>query len=169
MKVVVHGDADGFCQERGWEIVGRYRDRLDQYDWRCGTLVTAQPMSKKKFYYQKYLLYKRGYTLLSTQYHDNEMSDFVEYLAEREREKKKKKSGGRAPYGYKWENGVLLIDPATIVTARRIVALRDAGKTYKQIQDDPEVCYENGRRMSISTIQVILSNRSKYEEVVENV
>ena len=51
-----------------------------------------------------------------------------------------------------------------MAVTRKIFELRDAGYTLRQISEHPEVGYLDGRKMSVSTIQVILKNRSRYGE-----
>ena len=46
----------------------------------------------------------------------------------------------------------------------RILELRDAGYTYQKINEDGEVRHPDGRKLGISTIQVILKNRKDYEK-----
>lgn len=165
MNVVVHGGAEKYCEERGWRIIGRYNDDLEKYDWRTPVIVTGQPMDKRRYYYLKLSLLRRGYELISTQHDDNELEEFVAYVNERDQENKKKKSGGRAGFGFRWNSvGEKEPHPEKMEVAQRVFELRDAGKTYKQIVEDPGVHYPDGRKLSISTIQVILKNREKYEK-----
>jgi hypothetical protein len=52
-----------------------------------------------------------------------------------------------------------------IAVARRIIALRDAGCTMKEIRDKDGVCHPDGRKLAVSTIQQIIKNRDKYKKV----
>jgi site-specific DNA recombinase len=74
-------------------------------------------------------------------------------------------SGGRAPYGYFVQGGVLAIETNEAETVRMIFALRDSGMTYQQIADrlnTENKVNKSGGRFSISTLQVILGNENLY-------
>lgn len=166
MNVVVHENSEKYCEERGWRIVGRYEDDLEAYDWRTPVIVTGQPMDKRRYYYLKLSLMRRGYELISTQHNDEALEDFLAYVNEQEQKKRKKKAGGRAGFGFRWNRvGEKEPHPEKMAVVRRVFELRDAGKTYKQITEDPGVCYPDGRKLSISTVQVILKMRKEYENV----
>jgi intein-encoded DNA endonuclease-like protein len=47
---------------------------------------------------------------------------------------------------------------------RRILELRDSGCAYREIREDAGVHHRDGRKLSISTIQIIVKNREEYEK-----
>ena len=160
MYVIAHGNVDQYCADRGWAVAGRYDGALVEIkNIIPPVVVTDEALDKNEYYYLKYLLLKRGVELISVWFEPSETTDFLVYLNQRERDRSRR---GRLPFGFMVKNGEVVENPETISVARRIVALRDAGCTYKQIQDDDLVRYPDGRKMSISTIQVILKNRNKY-------
>ena len=163
MIVVAHGDVDAYCEAHGMTIAERYAGKLEDYSGRGLILVTDNCESLNDYYYLKYKLRRRRVELVSTHWHDQGVSDFIQYLGDRESDDRKKTYTGRLPFGFHRVGGKTVEDPAVIEIARRIVAMRDAGATYREIVEDEDVRYPDGRRMSISTIQVILRNRSKYE------
>lgn len=156
MIVVAHGDVAEFCERNGMVIGSAYIGKLEDFHGSGAVVVTDNCESKHDFYYLKLRLMRRRVTLLSTHWYDSDLRDFVAYVQERE---SKKSAGGRLPFGYT-RNGLL---PEGKKIAQRIIALRDAGVTYAKIQNDPEVHHLDGRKMSISTIQVILENRERYD------
>ena len=156
MIVAAHGEVSEFCEKLGMTIYERYEGDLESYKGNCPVIVTDQQMSKNEFYYLKCKLLRRRVELVSIYYCDKELSDFVAYLDQMER---REKHGGRMPFGFT-KGGV---DKKKMAVVRRILELRDTGHTYKQIQEDPEVHHGDGRKLAISTIQVIIKNRSKYE------
>lgn len=163
MVVSAHGNVDAYCEAHGMVIAERYKGKLEDYRGGHLILVTDNCSDKHEYFYLKYLLLKRNVELISTHWESRDIEDFVAYLTQRERENRKSKFGGRLPFGFRRVGNETVEDPVTIKVARRIIELRDLGWTYKQIQEDDGVGYPDGRNMSISTIQVILKNRSKYE------
>lgn len=160
MYVVAHGNVDRYCADRGWTIAGRYEGALvDIKNMTPPVVVTDEALEKNEYYYLKYRLLKRGVELISVWFGSSETTDFLVYLNQRE---SRRSDRGRVAFGFIRKGGAVVENPETIGVARRIVALRDAGWTYRQIRDDDLVCYPDGRKMSISTIQVILKNRNKY-------
>lgn len=138
------------------------------------------------YYYYKMLLRKKDVQLISISedfgqfgVFSNMLEAFTLCVAEMERQNITKRtssgravkaskggySGGRPPYGYKSQNGVLTVidDEADVV--REIFAMKNGGATYKQIV---EKLNEEGRRSrsgsawAISTLQVILGNEKLY-------
>ena len=156
MIVCAHGEVSEFCEKSGLTIYEHYTGELENYAGTCPVIVTDREMTKNEYYYLKMKLLRRRIELVSIHHKDEDLSEFVVYMSQRQR---KEKRGGRLPFGFT-SNGV---DEKKIAVARRIIKLRDSGYTYKQIQEDPEVHHGDGRELSISTIQVILGNRSKYE------
>lgn len=156
MVVAAHGNVDAYCQEHGMVIAERYSGKLEDYRGGHLVLVTDNCSDRNDYFYLKYLLLKRKVTLISTHWESRDIEDFVSYLNQRER---REKYGGRMPFGFGRDG----LSAEGKRVACRIISLRDAGLTYKQISEDEGVRYLDGRRIPISTIQVILRNRSKYE------
>lgn len=167
MRVAAHGNVDEFCAERDFIIEERYEGELIDYAGKSMVLVTDGCDELNEYYYLKYVLFKRGVSLVSTHWRNKDVSAFVEYCLKQDEERRRGKRAGRQPFGFQWDHGERVVNPATIGVARRIIALRDAGYTYRAIAEDPEVRYPDGRKMSISTVQVILNNRGIYEEEVK--
>ena len=158
MIVIAHGDVVEYCAAHGMTIVDKYVGELEEYDVRGTILVTAEQLEKHEYYYLKYKMLRRKVELICVHWCDSEFREFVEYVAARE-------TGryiGRLPFGFRRIGGETVADERGVAIARRIITMRDSGATYKAIQEDPDVHHLDGRRMSISTIQVILKNRSKY-------
>lgn len=159
MFVIAHGCVDEYCAARNLTICGRYDGDLSNYNLKHPIVVTDSLKDKSDYYYMKYNFLKRGLELVSIRNEDDEeVTDFINRIVACGREK----SAGRAPFGFRWNGGVLEEHPEAIVIARRVIALRDQGYTYKKIQEDEGVHHLDGSKMSISTIQVILKNRRKY-------
>lgn len=150
MIVCAHGEVSEYCKKRDMIIVERYDGDIENYGGVCRVLVTDQDMSSGEYYFLKGKMLAQGVELVSTRYVDREnlSYDDVKYAAE------KRKSGGRPKFGDNSETERAVVD--------RIFELRDAGYKLRAIADDDEVRYSDGRKMSISTIQVILKNRNKY-------
>jgi hypothetical protein len=142
-----------------------YDGSLEEYRGRCVVLVTDADLDKNQYHYLKYKLLKRKVELICIhQQTDAEVGEFISYLSNQERRRQQQLHKGRVAFGFtRNRSGEEVEDPERIAVARRVVRLRDAGLTYQKIVDDPEVRYPDGRKMSVSTIQVILKNRSKYE------
>lgn len=150
MIVCAHGEVSEYCKNNGMVICDQHIGSIEEYQGVCRVLVTDAVMGENEFYALKLKMLKRGVELISTNYSDAAMSEFVSYLAMQ----KRGGSGGRRKFGDGSE--------AEMAVVRRIFELRDAGRTLKVISEDPEVRYLDGRKMSTSTIQVILKNRGKY-------
>jgi hypothetical protein len=150
--VVAHGNVDEYCAAHGLQIGGRYDGDLRDYNLKHPIVVTDSLKDKGEYYYMKYLFLKRGLILMSIYDDDDDL-------------RSRSSAGGRAAFGFRWNGGVIEENPEAIVIARRVIALRDQGYTYKKIQEDEGVHHLDGSKMSISTIQVILKNRRKYQEL----
>lgn len=75
-------------------------------------------------------------------------------------------SGGRAPMGYKVQNGNLVINEDEAPTVRRAFELRDSGMVLMNIVDTLNkegYTTRNGKPFVISTVQSIINNRKTYE------
>jgi hypothetical protein len=104
----------------------------------------------------------KGVELVSTWHNDSEVVAhfMIASLSNTRREKR----GGRYKFGFQNINGkmVLTEDAKWVVT--RILRLRDLGYSYHSIRNDDEVRHPDGRKLAVSTIQIILENRKIYEE-----
>ncbi len=152
MNVIAHGAVEDFCRERGMVIVGRHSGDLDCYYGDLRVLVTGEVLDKNEFYYLKYKLLRRGVTLISTRWDIADLNDFVLYLNERYRGN----YHGRPKFGFVVKDGVVLENPEKMALAKRILELRDSGKTLREIHAEIDC-------LSIGTIRTILRNRVFYE------
>lgn len=159
MIVVAHGNVDEYCNAHGMVIGERITGDIEKYRGSYHIIVTDQELEKNEFYYLKYRMLRRKVELISVYWEDIDFDEFVVYAAAQ-----RQKSGGRLRFGYRRRtDGGIEEDEANMAVVRRIFELRDAGATYKEIQRDDGVHYPDGRRLGISTIQVILQNREGYE------
>lgn len=139
------------------------------------------------YYYYKLLLMKKDLKLISVAEDFGQMGVFSTMLeaftlccAQMERENITKRtsagrkvkaaqggySGGRAPMGYRVENGALVIEPREARIVRLVFELRDNGASMQGIVDWlNENGYQTraGKGFVISTVQSILGNRKTYE------
>ena len=165
MIVCIHGDASEFCEQNDMVPVAQYVGDIEDYKGDCRILVTDRDMSENEYYYLKGLLLARGVDLISTRYKDDEkVLGVVMYTAQREQERRKQTYGGRQPFGWVRRNGVVEENPAMMAVARRIIELKDAGYTLRAIRDEDGIRYPDGRKISTSTIHLIVENRGKYEK-----
>ena len=150
MIVCAHGEVSEYCESRDMIIIERYTGEIEKYGGVCRVLVTDQELSRAEYYYLKGKMLAQGVELVSTRYVDTEnlSYDVVHDVYE------KHPGAGRRKFG--------LGSEAEMAVVRRIFELRDAGHTLKEISEDEKVGYPDGRRMSVSTIQVIIRNREKY-------
>ena len=75
-------------------------------------------------------------------------------------------SGGRPPYGYRAENGRLVIDPTESAIIKLIFGLRDDEKTYKEIAEElNSLGYHNkvGKQWYASSVKFVLDNKKVYQ------
>lgn len=151
MIVCAHGEVSEYCKNHGMTICDQHIGDIEEYQGVCRVLVTDAPMGENEFYALKLKMLKRGVELVSIDHSDEAMSEFVSYLAMQSRGGN---GGGRPRFGSGSE--------AEMAVVRRIFELRDAGCTLREISENPEVAYLDGRRISVSTIQGILRNREKY-------
>lgn len=80
-----------------------------------------------------------------------------------------RRQGGRAPIGYRYDSGRLVIDPATAPTARRIFAEYLAGSSLRAIAErlnSDGVPAPRGRGWQLVTIRSILRNRAYLGEFI---
>lgn len=160
MVVCAHGDVAAFCEKHEMQILEKYNGYLPEYKGGCAVIVTAQEMTREEYDSLKCSLFGRGVELVSTRWTDDEV--ILRLL--RNQMDRRKKRGGRQIFGYYKKNGQIVEQPTKMAVARRVIELRDAGLTYREIKDDPGVRWADGREMAISTIQVIVKNRERYKK-----
>lgn len=161
MIVCGHGDVIEFCKEHDMVVCETWNGDLEGYRGSCRVLVTDQNMSEQEYYYIKNKFMSRGIELISTRHKDNPaMLSYLAYAAER----RKEKYGGRQPFGFRKVGSEIQEIPEMIDVARKIIMLKDAGVTLRQIHETPGICHPDGRKISVSTIQLIIRNRERYED-----
>lgn len=151
MIVCAHGEVSEYCKNHGMTICEQYTGDIPDYKGVCRVLVTDQKMEENEFYGLKLKMLRRGVELISVHHNDEHVGEFIGYLAAQKRGARI----GRRKFGdnSRAERAVL----------NRIFEMRDSGFTMKAISDDPDVHYPDGRTIPVSTIQVFLRNREKYE------
>lgn len=139
------------------------------------------------YFYYKMMLLKKEIKLISVAEDFAQMGVFAPFLeafilcvAQQERDNITKRtsggrkikaskggySGGRAPMGYKVQNGELVINEEEAPVVRRIFELRDAGVVLLDIVDKLKAeGYQTraGKQFVLSTVQSIVNNRKTYE------
>ena len=139
------------------------------------------------YYYYKMMLMKKDIKLISIAEDFGQFGVFANMLeaftlcvAEMERDNITKRtsggrkvkaskggySGGRAPMGYKVQNGELVINPDEVGAVKRIFELRDAGVVLLDIVDklrEEGYTARGGNKFALSTVQSIVNNRKTYE------
>lgn len=156
MIVCTHGDVANFCKKHDMVAVETYEGDLLDYRGKCRILVTNQEMQEADYYYVKSELMKRGVELVSTKHKDH--IGFAVYMTSR------KKSGGRCRFGCQNIDGEQVLTEGGRVVVKRILELRDLGYSYHRIRTDENVHHPDGRKLAVSTIQIIISNRKFYEK-----
>lgn len=160
MMVCAHGNVTEYCETRDMLICETWNGSIDEYKGSCCVLVTDQELSENEYYYLKGKMLGRGIELISTRHTDNKlMTEFLAYQAEH----RKKNYGGRQPFGYRKSGSEIREIPEMIDVARKIIMLKDAGATLRQIHETPCICHPDGRKISVSTIQQIIKNRERYK------
>jgi hypothetical protein len=161
MMVCGHGDVAEFCETRNMLVCEQYSGDLTNYRGDSHVLVTSQDMTEIEYYLFKGKLMRRGVELISTRYEDDPrmikllMCQMVD---------SKRSYGGRQMFGYRRKNGEIVPVEGSLDVVRRILEMRDKGFTLRQIREDEGVHHPDGKKLSISTIQLIIKNREKYEE-----
>ena len=158
MVVCAHGDVAKFCESHEMEILESYSGNLADYKGNCAVVVTAQRMDRSEYDSLKCELFGRGIELVSQEWTDDEV--ILRLL--RNQIKQRGRRGGRQMFGYYKRKGEVVEKPELIAVARRIIELRDAGKTYREIRENPEAQPADWGELSLSTIQTIIKNREKY-------
>lgn len=160
MVVCAHGNVAGFCEAHEMQILESYVGNLnDYYKSNCAVIVTDQVMSRQEYDFLKCTMFARGVELVSTEWTDDE--GILRLLNNQIMGRKKR--GGRQVFGFTKKNGQVVEIPEMMAVARRVIELRDAGLTLKGIHADKGVHHPDGRKISVSTIQMIIANREKYE------
>ena len=163
MIVCGHGDVINYCENKDMIIADWYDGDIEEYDGICRVLVTDRDMSESEYYFLKGKMLSKGVELVSTRHKDTEsVSEYVVYATRRESEQRQKHTG-RYKFGFRQQNGVIVHHEENYKVARLIIDLRDKGYTLRKIQDDSRVKHPDGRKLSISTIQLIIKNRKDYE------
>lgn len=158
MVVCVHGDVSEFCEKHDLEILESYEGSLDEYKGNCAVIVTAEDLSREDYDSLKCSLFGRGFELVSVKWPDDEV--ILRLL--RNQIEQRKKRGGRQMFGFYKKYGLITEIPEKVKLARRIIELRDAGKTLREIRAETGGYYEDGRPLSMSTISEIIKNRKEY-------
>jgi hypothetical protein len=160
MMVCGHGDVADFCKNRDMVICDEYSGDIEKYHGICPVLVTSQNMTEHEYYFLKGKLLARGVELISTIHKDREgMREFLVYQAER----RKKNYAGRQIFGCRLVGGETVLTENGRAVVNRIFEMHDSGFTLRQIREDEGVHHPDGRRLSISTVQLIIKNRAKYK------
>lgn len=139
------------------------------------------------YYYYKMMLLRKDLKLISVAEDFGQMGVFSTMLeaftmccAQMERENITKRtsagrkvkaaqggySGGRAPMGYRVENGTLVVNEDEAKIVRRVFELRDAGTPLLSIVDalnDEGYKTRKGKDFVLSTVQSIVNNRKTYQ------
>lgn len=139
------------------------------------------------YYYYKMMLMKKDIKLISIAEDFGQFGVFANMLeaftlcvAEMERDNITKRtsggrkikaskggySGGKAPMGYKVQNGELVINEDEAKVVRRVFELRDSGKVLLDIVDilnNEGYVNRSGGKFAVSTVQGIVNNRKTYE------
>lgn len=160
MVVCAHGDVDKFCEKHKIEILERYNGDLEDYIGNCVVIVTDQQMTREQYESLKCTMFGRGLEVISTEWTD----DAIILALLRQTVDRRKRRGGRNPFGYRKEDGELVEIPMLIDVARDVIRMRDAGRTLKYIRDHEDIRHLDGKKISMSTIQLIIKNRRMYEK-----
>ena len=161
MLVCAHGDVDEFCKDKDIIIIDRYDGDLEKYNGLCRVIVSDVVCDVNTYNFLKGKMLVKGYELVSTIHTD--INDLA-YLIAKSIKDKSKKHGGRHSFGFQNICGEIKLTDRGRAVVNRIFELRDLGYTYKAISEDEGVCHPDGRRIHLSTIQIIIQNREKYEK-----
>lgn len=161
MVVCAHGDVTGFCEAHDMQILETYIGDISEYHKsHCAVIVTDAVMTREEYDDLKCTMFGRGVELVSTEWTDDEV--ILRLL--RNQILNRGKRGGRQVFGFTKRNGQIIEIPEMIAVARRIIEMRDAGFTLKEIRGDLRVRHSDGKKISTSTIQQIIKNRERYEK-----
>lgn len=143
MMVCAHGDVADYCAERDMQICDVCEGDFRNYRGPCRVLVTDKDMSAHEYYFLKGEMLGVGIELISTKHKDDKI--LSEYLVYANGRRKEKRSGRPA------------FDDETVI--QRILELRDAGLSIREIQATEGICGADGRKFSVSTIHRIIKER----------
>lgn len=164
MVVCGHGDVSDFCKKHDMIILMQHDGDIESYRGVCRVLVTDKDISEQEYYFLKGEMLAKGIELISTRHKDTEkMSEFMVYANQKELERRKK-FAGRCKFGFHRVGEEIVPHERNMAVVNRIFELRDKGLVYRQIREDEKVRHLDGRKLSISTIQLILKNRKEYEK-----
>ena len=164
MVVCGHGDVSDFCARHDMVVVMQHDGDIESYRGLCRVLVTDKDMSEQEYYFLKGKMLAKGIELVSTRHKDTEqMSGYMVYQNQQRREK----CVGRCKFGFHRVGEEIVPHEGKMEVVKRIFELRDKGYTYRSIREDEQVRHIDGRKLSISTIELILKNRKEYEKYGE--
>lgn len=156
MFVCTHGNVKEYCHNHGMFPIEKYKGELLDYDGTMAVLVTDKEMGEAEYYFLKGSLIARGVELVSIHYDDSEIFTQVgKYVA---------KIGGRYKFGFQNIKGKVVLTEKGREVVNRIFELRDMGYSYRQIIEDSKVRHLDGRKLNVSTAQMIVKNREMYEK-----
>lgn len=158
MIVCAHGKVSEYCKNHGMVICGEYVGDIEDYHGKFPVVVTDMDIPQVEFFALKERLLRRGVELISTRHSDLSVA---EYIAHRIVEQPRLNKGGRAPFGYRWVGNELVESPHEMAVVKRILELREIGVSYSRIATDDRVRYQDGREVSVSTIQGIIKKYGK--------
>lgn len=156
MIVCANGNVSDYCKSHDMIVAETHEGELLEYHGHPIILVTSKEMSEVEYCFTKMELKKRGVELVSTIHKDQE--NLVTYMKQRQ------KNGGRHKFGFQVIDGKAVLTERGRLIVKRIFELRDMGLTYRRISEDENVHHPDGRKLNISTIQIILKNRKIYEK-----
>ena len=164
MIVCSHGDVINYCEDKEMIIGDTYIGDICDYDGVCKVLVTDKEMTESEYYFLKGKMLAKGVEVVSIHHKDTQrLSDYVIY-ALKQQSVQRKKHTGRYQFGFCMRNGEIVHHEETFEVAQLIIELKDKGYTLRRIQEDSRVKHADGRKLAISTIQLIIKNRKDYEE-----
>lgn len=162
MIVCGHGDVYDFCEERNMVVADLYNGEVAVYDGICRILVTDQEMSENEYLTLKKKMLVSGVELVSTKHVDEtHVSKYIVYSIKQDNDERRRVAG-RCLFGYHRVNGEVVPHEEGMKVVRRIFELRDENNTYAKISKDDDVHGLDGRKLSISTIALIIKNRERY-------
>ena len=124
-----------------------YEGNIREYRGTARVLVTDSDVSESEYYFLKGEMLAKGYELISTRYNDNEvLSKYIRYSVDRRKDKHR----SRKPL-------YLREDPVV----DRILELRAAGKSLREIREDECVRRADGKMYSVSTIAEVIKRKNE--------
>lgn len=162
MIVCTHGDVDNFCKSRDMVVVGRHLGNIEDYSGVSRILVTDFNFTENEYYEMKAKMLAKGVELVSTRYNDSEV--VAHFMIASLDKTRREKSGGRCKFGFQNVDGKVVLTEDGKFVVKRIFQLRDLGYSYHSIRDDEDVRHPDGRKIAVSTIQIIVENRKIYEK-----